>query len=192
MENKHVDELFNIAKSFGKNIALLSKEVLDEENFGIWTASLDNKHHYGTGGLAQHTLEVVQVALNANKTLKSNVDESELYLACLYHDVGKLWDYRKVETMNDDDEWEGTLHKRTIHHISRSALFWHDAIIRHPQVYDKYHDNVLHAILAHHGCREWGSPVSPFTKCAWLLHLADSMSARMNDCDKFDILNRVV
>jgi 3'-5' exoribonuclease len=191
MENKDVTELFNIGKSLGKDISLLSLSVLDKVNFGLWTGSLDNKHHYGTGGLARHTLEVVNVALNTNKILNCNVDESELYLACLFHDVGKLWDYKKTESNSDVDDWEGTLHKRTLHHISRSGLVWHDSIIKFPQLYDKYHDNVLHAILAHHGNREWGSPVSPYTKCAWLLHLSDSMSARMNDCDKCDIVNRV-
>ena len=47
------------------------------------------------------------------------------------------------------------------------------------------HDEVLHAILSHHGRREYGSPVSPSTRIAWLLHLCDSISARMFDCNIF-------
>jgi 3'-5' exoribonuclease len=49
-------------------------------------------------------------------------------------------------------------------------------------------NNVLHNILAHHGQRAWGSPVAPATKEAWILHLADNLSARLDDCDKHDIL----
>jgi 23S rRNA maturation-related 3'-5' exoribonuclease YhaM len=45
-------------------------------------------------------------------------------------------------------------------------------------------DEVTHAILSHHGQREWGSPVRPATKLAWILHTCDMMSARVNDCDK--------
>ena len=37
---------------------------------------------------------------------------------------------------------------------------------------------------AHHGIRAWGSPVSPNTQLAWLLHLSDNLSARLNDCDR--------
>ena len=89
-------------------------------------------------------------------------------------------------------KWKETKHKRLIHHISRSAIEWSNSFdVEWEWEYkEKYHDEVLHAILAHHGCREWGSPVAPYSKVAWLLHLSDSMSARMNDCDKFDILNR--
>jgi 23S rRNA maturation-related 3'-5' exoribonuclease YhaM len=50
-------------------------------------------------------------------------------------------------------------------------------------------DEVLHAILAHHGFQEFGSPVQPNSKVAWLLHLCDSISARMDDVDKMDISN---
>jgi 23S rRNA maturation-related 3'-5' exoribonuclease YhaM len=35
--------------------------------------------------------------------------------------------------------------------------------------------------MAHHGRREWGSPVSPATPTAQLLHQSDMTSARMND-----------
>jgi 23S rRNA maturation-related 3'-5' exoribonuclease YhaM len=48
--------------------------------------------------------------------------------------------------------------------------------------YKDMHDNVLHAIIAHHAWREWGSPCTPDTRLAWLLHLCDSLSARLNDC----------
>lgn len=186
--NPHVKELQDISIMLGKEIYLLSNEVFADYRFGFWSASLDNKHHYGKGGLAEHTLEVVKVALNTNKLLKCNVSENELFLACLFHDSGKIEDYSPLDT--NYKNWEGTLHKRMIHHITRSALKWNNAVMKYPECFDLYHENVLHAILSHHGLREWGSPVAPYTKVAWLLHLSDSMSARMNDCEKFDVLNR--
>jgi 3'-5' exoribonuclease len=33
-------------------------------------------------------------------------------------------------------------------------------------------------MLAHHGRKEWGSPVEPATNEAWILHAADMMSSR--------------
>jgi len=56
----------------------------------------------------------------------------------------------------------------------------HDSALFTPEM----HDEVLHAILAHHNLREWGSPISPATRTAWLLHLCDSISARMDDGER--------
>jgi 23S rRNA maturation-related 3'-5' exoribonuclease YhaM len=61
-------------------------------------------------------------------------------------------------------------------------------VCKYPKLYDRYHDKVLHCILAHHGCRAWGSPVAPSTREAWLVHLADAISARADDCDRVDML----
>jgi 23S rRNA maturation-related 3'-5' exoribonuclease YhaM len=47
-------------------------------------------------------------------------------------------------------------------------------------------DNITHNILSHHGQRAYGSPVFPATREAWVLHLADNLSARLDDCDKHD------
>jgi 23S rRNA maturation-related 3'-5' exoribonuclease YhaM len=91
--------------------------------------------------------------------------------------------------MNEEyTKWKGTEHKRTIHHISRSAITWNRACAFHEFDYGKYADSVTHNILSHHGQREWGSPVMPKTKAAWLLHLCDGISARMNDADKCDFV----
>jgi 3'-5' exoribonuclease len=54
--------------------------------------------------------------------------------------------------------------------------------------YRDIEEEVLHAILSHHGMRQWGSPVAPKSRLAWLLHLADSMSARMADADTLDVV----
>ena len=39
-------------------------------------------------------------------------------------------------------------------------------------------NQVGHCILAHHGHKEWGSPVEPITTEARILHFADDLSAR--------------
>lgn len=183
------EKLQEKAIQLGEKVRQKSAVILYDPNFSLWTGSLKNKHHYGKGGLAQHTWEVVEIAFTINKLLNCNVDEIKLFYSCLFHDVGKLWDYSPVD--ENYTLWIETPHARKIHHISRSALVWSNSFDREWQVeieYEKkYHDDVLHAILSHHGCREYGSPVSPFTKLAWLLHLSDSMSARLNDCEKVDL-----
>lgn len=161
--------------------------VIADPRFVLWSgSSKPEQHHYGKGGLCQHTYEVVQLCLTTNETLNYNLDPVEIYLSALFHDCGKMWDY---EPINEDyTKWQGTDHKRLIHHISRSAITWNHACAFHAFRYGKYSDRVTHNILSHHGLREWGSPVMPKTKAAWLLHLCDGISARMNDADKIDFV----
>lgn len=177
----------------------LAKYVLKLPYFKVWTGCANPKgHHYGKGGLAQHVLEVCELALLNNKYYGSPVDEAELFLACLFHDVGKLWDYIPTESSlpksvaaaevfgpnnNEYKDWVNSDHKYKIHHITRSILVWNEAFDKENWdgrfEWDK--DEVTHAILAHHGRREYGSPVEPQSKLAWLLHSADMISARLCD-----------
>ncbi len=156
--------------------------------FETWSASSEPfKHHYGEGGLIQHTAEVIELCFSTRHTLnlENVIDKEELFYAALFHDVGKIYDY---EFEPVDNIWIKTEHARKIHHIFRSALIWNELIseYEHKEIKDKYGNSVTHAILAHHGCREYGSPVSPKSRTAWLLHLCDAISARMNDADTLD------
>lgn len=181
----------------GNKVRGISDVVLKMNGFTTSSASSrPTQHHYGTGGLVRHTEEVVKFCLLNNAITGNCVDPARMFLAALFHDVGKIWDYEEVLDPKSSTEdgvlpeeseipkiWRGTEHKKNIHHITRSALIWNDAArqfkIENP-------DEILHAILAHHGLREWGSPVTPNSKMAWLLHLCDGLSARLDDCLSFD------
>jgi 3'-5' exoribonuclease len=167
--------------------------LLGDQRFGMWSgSSKPTQHHYGDGGLLKHTTEVVKLAHEVNVVFDYDIDETDLFLACLFHDAGKMWDYAPTSQHKDAldyQPWVSTAHKRTIHHISRSAIYFNQVASNYliPQGFDESRiDGITHAILAHHGQREWGSPVAPKTKLAWMLHLCDGISARMDDCDKYD------
>lgn len=191
----------NVLRGFAAKLGV--KEVFetlleDYPQFEKWSGShRSDFHHYGYGGLIRHTCEVVEIGLcSANVLCETlTLDGTEYYLSALFHDTGKMYDYKFDDNPNFGNDrrtkcWQSTPHKRLIHHISRSVLIWHDTIKEFPEFYDKYHDRVMHNILAHHGQREWGSPVAPKSKEAWLLHLADGISARMDDADKMDVVNK--
>lgn len=183
------------AKAKSLDVAAVCSLVLDNPKFILWSGSSKPfQHHYGKSGLVIHTAEVVQLCLLNNDMLSSSIenriiDEKKLFLAALFHDVGKCWDYEPTNA--DYSEWKGTSHKRHVHHISRSALVWQQAALGDDGFIESYRDEILHAILAHHGLREWGSPVSPNTRLAWMLHLCDGISARMNDADKWDQIHNI-
>lgn len=180
--------LRRFALDLGPEVARVSAVVLDDPKFATWSASVGHKHHYGRGGLQEHTFDVVRLCV-ANRALflsqkpDYEVSASTLFLSAVFHDIGKLWDYVPVDdTMQ---EWVSAPHKRTIHHITRSALVWSQAV-RDTGCCSDIEEDVLHAILSHHGLRDYGSPVFPKTREAWLLHMCDGLSARMDDCDRLD------
>lgn len=188
-----IDKIKEIVDSHDLNS--IASSVLEDERFPVWSgASKPMQHHYGKGGLAQHTLEVIELCMQTNRYYKHVVDRQHLVLAALFHDAGKMYDYEPMilsDTIyteeNKYDDWQGTTHKRRIHHISRSGVIWMAAADSH-SMKDEDKDDILHAILSHHGQRAWGSPVAPNTKLAWMLHLCDGISARIEDCEKFDRL----
>lgn len=175
-----------VAKSKEFGLSALCSVILGDIRFPIWSgASKEHQHNYGRGGLAVHTAEVVTLCLNNNAFFGNPVDQRKVFLAALFHDCGKMWDYAPSA---DGVNWISTKHKRHIHHISRSALVFKEATLKYPVagMTEEVVDEILHAILSHHGLREWGSPVAPNSKLAWLLHLCDNIAARLTDCETWD------
>ena len=187
--NEYKQKLIDKAHKLG--VYDIASHVIADPRFEVWSGSGgSNHHHYGKGGLCQHTSEVVDICFSNIKILGLvDIDPIEIYLSALYHDSGKMWDYTPTDAKYTQcTQWIKSTHSRLIHHISRSAIFWNQVCTFHNFKYGKYADSVTHNILSHHGNREYGSPVAPKTKAAWLLHLSDSISARMNDADKIDLI----
>ena len=179
-----------MAKAIGNDTATISEKVLGLPEFKTWSACVGNKHHYGKGGLKQHVWEVVTLCMKNRiffESIGTKISERELFLSALFHDVGKIYDYKPSDKYMS--QWESTEHKRKIHHISKSGVLWVKAVTETGLCKD-IEDDVLHAILSHHGLREWGSPVAPKSRVSWLLHLCDGLSARMDDCERSDVLDR--
>lgn len=158
----------------------LAAKVIGCPSFQTWTATADSsKHHYGFGGLRDHTIEVIQLCLSSNFTLGSPCDRAELFLAALWHDYGKIWDYKDFQYVGDPRvTWGNTDHKHKIHHVVRSVLEFQAEVVAQGHLGLDI-DEIVHSMLSHHGLRENGSPVTPQTPMAWILHTCDMMSARV-------------
>lgn len=202
--NAILHKLWLRASLLGDEIVDIITPVLDNPAFSVCSGSgRPGMHHYGDGGLLAHTAEVVDLCFVTMQTIHISplVDDRLMFLSAFWHDVGKMWDHALVQTKGPTIgsggvgtidppvfEWGYTDHKRLIHHISRSVLEFNKAV-------DAYHadhgpyltqdeiNSVTHAILSHHGRHEYHSPVTPQTKMAWILHLCDSISARVYDTD---------
>lgn len=129
-------------------------------------------HHMYNGGLAVHTAEVVQNALNA---CVCNADLRVLLTAAIWHDYAKVLDYTR-----HGDVMVNAPYKKLINHVQGSAIefaVW----VKDLDITEEFEVAVTHCILSHHGCKEWGSQVEPQSIEANILHFADMMSMQFGE-----------
>ncbi len=123
-------------------------------------------HHACVGGLLEHTLAVVRLcSFVAEEHPEMNRDL--LLTAAILHDVGKATSYTLDPVLDFTDEG------RLIDHVAQGALVVQTAIDGIEGFPQGLRNRLLHAILAHHGALERGSPVAPKTLEALALHHAD-------------------
>lgn len=135
----------------------------------FWTSPASKpesgKHHNYPGGLAVHTAQVLEGALDFSESIPCS--HTFLVVAAIWHDAGKMKDYSETGV---------TTHYTMIKHLSSSyAMFYKEATAY--GLINEEIEMIGHMILAHHGRHEWGSPVEPKTPEAWILHAADMLSA---------------
>lgn len=164
-------------------------DLIESDAFKMSPASL-SKHHCWTGGLLDHTVEVLRLVQGVRNVQSSSrrfaqmtLDLDVITVAVIFHDAGKVSDYALTNTQKRGLKWTPTTHYKQIHHVVRSAMMWEEAFagVLATTNFDRLvlkgkHEHISHCILAHHGQLEWGSPVTPQTKEAWAVHLADMQS----------------
>jgi len=123
-------------------------------------------HHACVGGLLEHSLAVTnlcQYLCDQHPQLNRHL----LLTAALLHDVGKAFAYESTPGFNLTDEG------RLVGHVVQGALMVSEAIAGVKGFPSGLRVALLHAVLAHHGAHERGSPVTPKTLEALALHHAD-------------------
>jgi 3'-5' exoribonuclease len=139
-------------------------------------------HHGYTAGLIEHVWSMTRVAAFLSGHYGSYYDKLNpplnrgvVVAAAILHDIGKLreLDYHPVEARYTTD---GSL----IGHV----LIGRDMVLKAAEKIEGFPPEILrlleHAILAHHGKREWGAPIVPQTIEALLVHFIDEIDAKMN------------
>lgn len=139
-------------------------------------ASSGNHHDYDYG-LLEHTLEVVEIALQIARAerLHSRISEDTLVVAAILHDIAKVYEY---ELIPGTALWRKSEYRKLHRHVAGGVVWlerWLAA--RGTSVDSGWLLRIEHAMLAHHGRLEWGSPVEPRTLEAQILHYADMLSA---------------
>jgi len=123
-------------------------------------------HHAYIGGLLEHSLAVVRLCRFLCDE-HPEIDRDLLLTAAILHDVGKTRAYTTGPTLDFTDEG------KLIDHLVEGALMIQGAIHSIEGFPKDLRNRLLHAVLAHHGALERGSPIIPKTLEALALHHAD-------------------
>jgi 3'-5' exoribonuclease len=139
-------------------------------------------HHPYTGGLVEHVWSMTRTACwmadhyaRYYDRLDPPLNKGVIVAATVLHDIGKLRElaYHPVES-------KYTKEGRLIGHI----LMGRDMVRKAASAMEGFPEETLlileHAILAHHGRKEFGSPVEPMTLEALLVSYVDDLDAKMN------------
>ncbi len=124
-------------------------------------------HHACLGGLLEHTLSVARL-VEAACGLYPELNRDLVVTGALLHDLGKIraYDARTFEMTDAGALWT---------HLYMGASQVEHAIAALPDFDRELGLRLVHAILAHHGKLEHGSPTVPMTLEAIVLHAADQM-----------------
>lgn len=141
-----------------------------------------NFHHSYNGGLLEHVWSMTRVAVFLSdhyakyyNTLNPPLNKSIIVAAAVLHDIGKLkeLEYHPVESRYTK---EGSL----IGHVLMGRDMVRDAARKVPEFPEETLLLLEHAILSHHGKREFGAPVVPQTIEALIVSYIDDLDAKVN------------
>lgn len=140
-------------------------------------------HHDYRGGLAQHSLEVAEMALGMAEGLQEMsgipLDMNLIVTGALLHDIGKVQGYR-MEGLTPNMTDAG----KFVDHIVLGNILLAQNLQECSYVPEETYMRLQHCIAAHHGNLEWGSPVKPNCIEAMIIHYADDCSAKSALFDK--------
>ena len=149
------------------------------EQFRRWPAAV--RHHGAVvGGLLEHTVNVSLITQFLTILYSCN---HELALAgALLHDIGKLQELEEQPGRGFTPD--GTM----FGHIFLGTQYVEQHAKHVAEMDEATRLDLLHIILAHHGTKEFGSPVYPATIEALIVHLADMTEAKLtgflDHCDR--------
>ncbi len=157
--------------------ALIVKTLVDKyyKSFTTYPAAVRNHHEFASG-LLHHTVQMADLG-EAIVKLYSSVDRDMLIAGIILHDLGKTLE------LSGPIIPKYTLEGKLLGHIS----------ITHAEIQKTVDELKItgevpillsHMVLSHHGKMEYGSPVLPLTREAYLLSAIDDLDAKMMMLDK--------
>lgn len=127
-------------------------------------------HHAYLGGLLEHTLNVVK-SCGLLATVYPEANRDILLTAAALHDIGKTEEYEWKPAFRFSDAGH------FVGHVVGGAMMVKEAADRIDGFDGVVNLALQHAILSHHGHKEYGSPKLPQSLEAMIVHVADELDA---------------
>lgn len=128
-------------------------------------------HHEYSGGLLFHCYEMARI-IETVCDLYPELNRDLLITAVLLHDIGKIYE------MNHDLAVDYTNEGKLLGHLHIGAAMVQQKINTIKDFPEQLRLELLHCILSHHGELMNGSPVTPRTIEAIVLHHVDNLDAQ--------------
>jgi 3'-5' exoribonuclease len=161
---------------------LVRNVLSDNKTLFTRMPAAQNMHHSYTSGLLEHVWSMTRIAAFLADHYSKYYDELDpplnrdlIVAATVLHDIGKLreLEYHPVEARYTT---EGAL----VGHV----LMGRDMVREAAAKIEGFPEELLlcleHAILAHHGKREFGAPIAPATLEALIVSFVDDLDAKVN------------
>ena len=123
------------------------------------------------GGLLNHTHQMLHMLEGLYPCLPYRIKVERCILAILFHDYGKVYEYNRQGDTQPDMYLLG--------HIYIGAHKLQNVLEQHGVEAEEV-KRIVHCILAHHGQREYGSPVLPCIQEAAIVTYLDNISAKVD------------
>jgi 3'-5' exoribonuclease len=144
-------------------------------------------HHARRGGLVQHVAQMLKTA-TALTSVYSHLNRDLLLAGVLFHDAGKLWENAfPKEGFQMPYDLLGELVGHITIGVELVNRLW--TKLRLEPLYESWRNvkpeselvrwHLLHLVAAHHGEKQFGSPVEPKTPEAITLHFIDNLDAKL-------------
>ena len=160
-----------------KDVETITKAVISHfyDKYTTYPAAVKIHHEFGCG-IIHHSLAMADLAEDVAKRYPQ-VDRDLLVAGALMHDIGKTVEYENP--LMPAQTVEGKL-------CGHIAIMYAEfkKIVDPLNIQSEVPVLLEHMILAHHGKLEWGSPVYPATREAWLLAQIDLIDSHMMVLDK--------
>ncbi len=175
-DDRHLSQISDmIDRLADPHLRTLLRTLLDDEGIAAdlrKAPAAKSIHHAYHGGLCEHTLSVMKLAVRVGEHYPM-VDRDLLLAGAFLHDLGK------IRELSFEKQTEYTDEGRLVGHLVITAQLIHEYAAKIEGFPRALEAHLTHLVLSHHGSLEFGSPRLPQTLEAMLLHYIDEMDSRM-------------
>jgi 3'-5' exoribonuclease len=182
---KDIPQMFSrlseiLASVQNRHLGALLQAYLDDEklmtDFRRAPAAM-SFHHAFLGGLLEHTLNAIEVA-EAVCPFYPGLNRDLVVAGIFLHDIAKTWELTYESAFGYSDGGQ------LIGHIVKSAMWVEEKRKSAEKILDEpipqpLIDVIQHIILSHHGETEFGSPKTPATPEALVVHTLENLDAKL-------------